>query len=152
MHHLIAWLVRRALVLCLPARGRHRRHRLVICGPVEPIQLTVPKHTICAPTRPVPLLDLRETAHSQATTLVRPHIIAFASMTSAQQEVIRQSFADDVARRWEAIVAAELARDKDDQRRRRAALFAASLDLPDPEHWCDSITTGIPHTLGGAVA
>lgn len=37
-------------------------------------------------------------------------------------------------------------------RMRRAVAFAAALDLPDPLHWLDSITTGIPHTLAGAVA
>ncbi|MFG2912732.1 hypothetical protein ACGF0D_07550 [Kitasatospora sp. NPDC048298] len=140
-----------ALRLLLPARGTHRR-ALVICGPVEPFRLTVPKRVICAPARPISVLDLRETVHSNPGPLVRPHVIAWERMTPAQQEVIRQHNAEETQRKWAAIIAAELARDADDHRRRRAALFAAALDLPDPEHWLDSITTGVPHTLGGAVA
>ncbi|MGW3075077.1 MULTISPECIES: hypothetical protein [unclassified Kitasatospora] len=141
------WVLR----LLLPARGEHRRRTLVICGP-EVFRLAVPKRVICAPTRPVSLLDLRETVQYCPGPLVRPHLIAWERMTPAQQEVIQRRHADDMARRWEAIVVAELARDANDQRRRRAALFAAALDLPDPMHWLDSITTGVPHTLAGAVA
>ncbi|MGW3229385.1 hypothetical protein [Kitasatospora sp. NPDC001095] len=152
MHHSIVTLIRRVLVLCLPARGQHRRPALVTCGPTEPVQLTVPKRVICAPTRPVSLLDLRETVQYCPGPLVRPHIIAFANMTPEQQEVIRQRQAEGMAEQWAAIVKAELARDANDQRKRRAALFAAALDLPDPSHWLDSITTGVPHTLSGAVA
>ncbi|MGW3073513.1 hypothetical protein [Kitasatospora sp. NPDC001132] len=141
------WVLR----LLLPAHGEHRRKSLVICGPGV-FQLVVPRRVICAPTRPVSLLDLRETVQRCPGPLVRPHLIAWERMTPAQQEVIQQRHADDMARRWEAIVVAELARDASDQRRRRAALFAAALDLPDPMHWLDSITTGVPHTLAGAVA
>ncbi|MFJ5066494.1 hypothetical protein ACIQC7_08760 [Kitasatospora sp. NPDC088556] len=152
MRHLIVGLVCQVLALCLPARGKHRSRSLVICASIEPFQLTVPKHTICTPTRPIPVLDLQETVQHNPGPLVRPHLIAWENMTPAQQEVVRQRHADETAQKWAAIVAAELARDADDQRRRRAALFAAALDLPDPSHWLDSITTGVPHTLSGAIA
>ncbi|MFG2906213.1 hypothetical protein ACGF13_14235 [Kitasatospora sp. NPDC048286] len=140
-----------ALRLLFPARGKHRCPVLVICVPIEPIRLTVPKRTICAPTRPISVLSLRETVQHQPGPLVRPHVIAWERMTPAQQEVIRQGKAEEAEQKWAAIITAELARDTDDQRKRRAALFAAALDLPDPSHWCDSITTGVPHTLAGAV-
>ncbi|MFB7905254.1 hypothetical protein ACFC1T_02330 [Kitasatospora sp. NPDC056076] len=63
--------------------------------------------------------------------------------------------AEAVASRWQRTVAAERERRRDtaeQQRARRAAAFAADTGLPDPIHWLDTVTTGVPHTLAGAVA
>ncbi|MFC5667397.1 hypothetical protein ACFP3U_31070 [Kitasatospora misakiensis] len=154
MRHFIVLALRALLRLVLPARGRHRRLRplVVVCAPTEPVELAKPRRIICAPTRPVSVLDLRETVHQQPSSLAPAYLVAFERMTASQQDQARRRGANEMADRWAKIIEFELKRNADDQRRRRAALFAAALDLPDPEHWLDSITTGVPHTLAGKVA
>ncbi|MFI5529221.1 hypothetical protein ACIA8O_11840 [Kitasatospora sp. NPDC051853] len=111
------------------------------------MNLTVPKRVICAPVQPVPLDDLRLTV---PPVLVRGHLLAFERMTPEQREAARNFHLADTETRWRKIIEFELQREADDRRRRRrAALFAAEMDLPDPLHWLDEITTGEPHTLTG---
>lgn len=154
MRHLIARALRCTLCLVLPARGQHRRPRplAVICGPTEPVQLAVPKRVICAPTRPVPVLNLRETIHHQPSNLVPRYLAAYERMAPAERRAVEQRQAAESAERWARVEQWAQQTEAATQRNRRAALFAAALDLPDPHHWLDSVTTGVPHTLAGAVA
>lgn len=153
MRHLIALALLWALRLVLPARGQHRRRPLaVICGPTEPVQLTMPKRVICAPTRPIPVLDLRETAQHQPSDLVPRYLVAFERMSPADRAAVTSRQAALSAKRWARVEQWAQQQETAAQRTRRAAAFAAQLDLPDPLHWLDSIVTGVPHTLAGAVA
>ncbi|SOB83119.1 hypothetical protein SAMN06272789_3317 [Streptomyces sp. 1331.2] len=158
MIELIARILTRLRLFLAPGNGRRakpsawspvRRRTLTLISPSpkpkpEPIrpvlvgQRRAPwDRDECTPQRPANTLPLCSgirqpiPPHVVARTLmpkwepVRPHVIAYT----------RQA-ADEAAR----------------QRNRRAAAFATALDLPDPLHWLDTVTSGVPHTLAGAVA
>ncbi|WP_030057151.1 MULTISPECIES: hypothetical protein [Streptomyces] len=111
-----------ALRALLPARGRHR---------------TSWDQREAAPQRPANTLPLC----SGFRQPIPPHVIARTIMPE-----------------WEPVRAHVIAHTEHyateaaATRARRAAAFAAALDLPDPEHWLDTVVTGVPHTLAGAVA
>ncbi|MEV7772934.1 hypothetical protein [Kitasatospora sp. NPDC086791] len=119
-----------ALRLLLPAQGQHRApdtqapQPRVICGWRRPFgaHLLVRTMPVPEPSRLVPL-----------------YLEAWEQAPDDEKTAVLARQAEEQAERWE-------------QTRRRAAAFAAQLDLPDPSHWLDSITTGVPHTLAGAVA
>ncbi|MFE4516356.1 hypothetical protein ACFRMQ_19415 [Kitasatospora sp. NPDC056783] len=65
MRHLIVTLIRRALVLCLPARGQHR----AVPAPAAPVPAPAPEPSTPAPYEPTPEPDRLSTG-----PLVRPYI------------------------------------------------------------------------------
>ncbi|MFJ3220326.1 hypothetical protein ACIPLC_30950 [Kitasatospora sp. NPDC086801] len=111
-----------ALRLLLPARGKHR-------APWEQGE--------AAEQRPANTLPLC----SGFRQPIPPHVIARTIMP--EWEPVRMH----VIAHTEHYVTEAAA-----VRARRAAAFAAALDLPDPSHWLDTVVTGVPHTLAGAVA
>ncbi|MFJ4093408.1 hypothetical protein ACIPYS_17660 [Kitasatospora sp. NPDC089913] len=153
MRQLIARVTR--TVLCSAATARDRLHRLrapaAINELAEPVQLARPGDVICAPTRPIPVLELRETAWTQPRNLVPRYMVAFEAMTKDEQQVVRQRLAVEANKRWALTLATERARE-DSRRRQRAEDFAAKLGLPSPSRWQDDIVIDLPRSLAGVVA
>ncbi|MEU9047222.1 MULTISPECIES: hypothetical protein [unclassified Kitasatospora] len=161
MRHLIALALRAALRLVLSARGQHRRPRplVVICGPTEPVQLTVPKRVICASARPIPAHVLARTMPLPAPGRLVPRWLELWERTpEAQQREERARLAEAAWPRWQRTYHAEMIRRKDQaedqeqaRRARRVSLFATAYELPDPAECWAELTDAAP-AMAGAVA
>ncbi|MEV7024421.1 hypothetical protein [Kitasatospora sp. NPDC093558] len=114
----ILWVLRRVL----PARGEHRSI------PIRPEHREAP--AICGWHRPIPAHLLARTMPLGPAPLVPRYLDAWEQTPPTEKVAVLKQQADTHAARWEKI------------RQRRAAAFAAQLDLPDPLHWLDDATDG----------
>ncbi|MBV6698506.1 hypothetical protein KV557_15440 [Kitasatospora aureofaciens] len=116
----ILWVLRRVL----PARGEHRS------VPIRPERRETP--VICGWHRPIPAHLLARTMPLDSLRLIPRYLVAWEETPADQKTAQLERHAKDRAAQWEKI----------QQRSRRAAAFAAQLDLPDPLHWLDNATDG----------
>ncbi|MFD7584166.1 hypothetical protein ACFV84_01835 [Kitasatospora sp. NPDC059811] len=120
-----------ALRLLLPARGEHRAAPV----PQKPQEAPV----ICGWQRPMPVhLLVRTMPLPEPSRIVPLYLVAWERTPDDEKTAVLEQQAAEQAEHWEKI-------------RRRAAAFAAQVDLPDPLHWLDDVTTA-DRVLTGAVA
>ncbi|MFG2916289.1 hypothetical protein ACGF0D_25785 [Kitasatospora sp. NPDC048298] len=125
MRHLIVWLIHRALALCLPARGHHRpeatpeapsRHICEWGRPIHP-------HTLTRTMPPPPYIPR-----------ISPALARWESLPEDVQRVELAALAEAAWPQWLKIKAEAEKRHQtpEDEKRRRAELFATAYDLPSP--------------------
>ncbi|WP_329488000.1 hypothetical protein OG618_15515 [Kitasatospora sp. NBC_01246] len=109
------WVLR----LLLPACGEHR---------APDVQAPQGARCICGWRRPFPAhLLVRTMPLPELPRLVPLYLEAWEQAPDDEKAAVRKRQAMEQAERWE-------------QTRRRAAAFAAQLDLPGPLHWLDDAT------------
>lgn len=153
MIHIIALVL--ALILWTPSPGRDRhnqpaRRAHASAKPTQPTNaaLTPAARVICAPTRPVTLLDLADTL--PPPRLVPQYLIQWEQTPEAERQAILARQAEEAWPRWLKITTAETARSEKTAQiqRRRVELFAAAYELPDPYGWLDDVTGAAGALLG----
>ncbi|MFJ3221681.1 hypothetical protein ACIPLC_37965 [Kitasatospora sp. NPDC086801] len=120
-----------ALRLLLPAKGEHRS--------VPAAQAPQEAPAICGWRRPIPAHLLARTMPlPEPSRMVPLYLVAWERTPEAEKTAVLAQQATEQAEQWK-------------RTERRAAAFAAQLDLPDPLHWLDSVVTADRVLIGAGV-
>ncbi|MEV7360833.1 hypothetical protein [Kitasatospora sp. NPDC091276] len=129
MRHLIGWVLLRALVLWLPARGQHRPAVVSETAPEAP-----PLH-ICGWEKPIHPHHLVKTMPPVALGFwISPVVLRWERLPEEVQQAELKAHAEAAWPQWlKTRAAVERSRQTpEDEKRRRVELFATAYDLPSP--------------------